>query len=218
MAMLAARLISVAIGYIFGLFQTAYLYGRANGIDIRKLGSGNAGTTNAMRSLGKKAGIITFSGDFLKTIAAMLLVWLIFHEKYPEYIKLIQMYAGFGAVLGHNYPCYLKFKGGKGIACTGAFLFAFYPPIFLVSITIFALIVIFAKYVSLGSIVGVAAFVIQLLIYGQTGHLIPEGGRYLYEFYVVGVLFFLLALWQHRENIKRLLNGTEHKVGGSKAL
>ena len=99
-----SRIISVAIGYIFGLFQTGYLYGKSKGIDIRTQGSGNAGTTNSLRVLGAKAGAITFIGDLLKAILAVLVVHFIFKDIDPEYAKLYELYAGFGAVLGHNFP------------------------------------------------------------------------------------------------------------------
>lgn len=112
------RIICILIGYAIGLFQTGYIYGKTQHIDIREHGSGNAGTTNTLRTLGFKAGAITFAGDCGKAILAIFISWLIFHAQYPEGIKLLGMYAGLGAVLGHNYPFYMKFKGGKGIACT----------------------------------------------------------------------------------------------------
>ena len=105
------RLICVAIGYVFGLFQTSYIYGRMHGIDIRTQGSGNAGTTNALRVLGKKAGAITFLGDALKCVAAVLLVQVLFGVSHGDIRPLLAIYAGAGVVLGHNFPFYLGFKG-----------------------------------------------------------------------------------------------------------
>ena len=132
-----SRIISVAIGYIFGLFQTGYLYGKSKGIDIRTQGSGNAGTTNSLRVLGAKAGAITFIGDLLKAILAVLVVHFIFKDIDPEYTKLYELYAGFGAVLGHNFPFFLKFKGGKGVATTGGVMFALDPRMALICILFF---------------------------------------------------------------------------------
>lgn len=126
--MIVARIIALLIGYGFGLFQTGYLYGKSKGIDIRKQGSGNAGTTNSLRVLGWKAGIITFAGDLLKAVFAVLLVKLIFHGTYGADTKVLELYAGFGTVLGHNFPCYLQFRGGKGIACTTGVILAVCPP------------------------------------------------------------------------------------------
>ena len=125
--MLGARVIAVAVGYCFGLFQTGYIYGEKHGVDIRTQGSGNAGTTNTLRVLGWKAGLITFLGDLFKAIFAVLLIRFIFIGKYPDAIKILELYAGFGAVLGHNFPFYLKFKGGKGIACTSGMILAVCP-------------------------------------------------------------------------------------------
>ena len=109
------RLSCLAIGYACGLFQTSYIYGRMHGIDIRKHGSGNAGTTNMLRTLGTKAGLITFFGDVMKTIIAVIICLSIFYRKdvNPEMLQLIKMYASAGAILGHNFPFYLGFKGGK---------------------------------------------------------------------------------------------------------
>ena len=112
------RIVCLLIGYGFGLFQTGYFYGKRNGIDIRKHGSGNAGTTNALRTMGKKAGAITLLGDCMKAVLAILLVTLIFQKGHPEEIMLLKLYAGAGCVLGHNFPFYMNFKGGKGIAAS----------------------------------------------------------------------------------------------------
>lgn len=214
--MILSRGICLMIGYILGLFQTGYIYGKAHNIDIRQHGSGNAGTTNTLRTLGWKAGLITFVGDLGKAMLAMLFAWLLFHEKYPDGVKLLEMYAGFGAVLGHNFPFYLKFKGGKGIACTSGFILAFCPYMAPVCLILFIGAVAITRYVSLGSILVVVSFFIQLVIFGQSGWLWvhPE---LLPEMYAVGALFSLLALWRHKENIKRLLKGTENKISFHKA-
>lgn len=208
--MIFSRGICLGVGYILGLFQTGYIYGKAHNIDIRQQGSGNAGTTNALRTLGWKAGLVTFIGDLGKAMLSMLLAWLLFHEKYPDGVKLLEMYAGFGAVLGHNFPFYLKFKGGKGIACTSGFILAFCPAMAPICLILFIGAVAITRYVSLGSILVVVSFFIQLLLFGQLGWLwVPT--ELLPEIYVIGGLFSLLALWRHRANIKRLLTGTENK-------
>ena len=111
--MIGARVIALGIGYLFGLFQTGYLYGKSQGIDIRSEGSGNAGTTNSLRVLGIKAGLITFAGDLCKAILAVLLVKVLFRNAYPDAVKILELYAGFGAVIGHNFQFYLNYKGGK---------------------------------------------------------------------------------------------------------
>lgn len=209
--MILSRGICLTIGYIFGLFQTGYIYGKAHNVDIRQQGSGNAGTTNALRTLGWKAGLITFIGDLGKAMLAMLVAWLLFHEKYPDGVKLLEMYAGFGAVLGHNFPFYLKFKGGKGIACTSGFILAFCPFMAPICLILFIGAVVITRYVSLGSILVVVSFFIQLMIFGQMDWL-KVNPDLLLEVYVVGGLFSILALWRHRANIRRLLSGTENKL------
>ena len=214
--MVISRIVCLIVGYILGLFQTGYFYGKAHHIDIRQYGSGNAGTTNTLRTLGWKAGAITFFGDLCKAILAVFLAWLLFRDRYPEGVKVLQLYAGLGAVLGHNYPFYLRFKGGKGIACTSGCVIACFWQVVPVCFLLFVVPVAITKFVSLGSILMVIGFWIQLVIFGQAGMLsVPEA--YLPEIYIVGAVFSLLALWKHRANIKRLLTGTENKfVPGKK--
>lgn len=108
------RIICLVIGYAFGLVQTGYIYGRLHGTDIRKFGSGNSGSTNALRVMGKKAGAVVLLGDVAKSVLACLLVRVLFGKSQPDMVPLLVIYAGLGVVLGHNYPFYLKFKGRKG--------------------------------------------------------------------------------------------------------
>ena len=116
------RIICLAIGYVCGLLQTGYLVGKMNHVDIRKEGSGNAGSTNALRVLGWKAGAMTFAGDVIKCLAAVLIARYLYRD--TQYVPLLAMYAGMGATLGHNFPFYLKFKGGKGIAVLAGLILA----------------------------------------------------------------------------------------------
>ena len=203
------RLICLLIGYVFGLVQTGYIYGKVNHIDIRKHGSGNAGTTNALRTLGWKAGVITFVGDCVKCVLAVMIVRLIFAQS--RHVELLAFYAGLGAVLGHNYPFYLKFKGGKGIASTAGLILAVNPVMFLIVAAVFIIIVLTTQYVSLGSLVIMAIFVAEVIIYGQMGGF-QLSGTELYEFYAIAIILAALAFWRHRANIKRLLSGTENKT------
>ena len=98
------RIICLAIGYVFGMFQTSYFIGKIHHMDIRQYGSGNAGTTNALRTLGKKAGAITLIGDLLKCVIAILVVDAILKNTYPQILPLLGMYTAAGCVLGHNFP------------------------------------------------------------------------------------------------------------------
>lgn len=213
--MIVARGIALLIGYAFGLFQTGYLYGKSQGIDIRKEGSGNAGTTNSLRVLGWKAGLITFWGDLFKAIFAVLLTKFLFQGSYPENVKILELYAGFGAVLGHNFPFYLKFKGGKGIACTSGMILAVCPIAAPICLVLFIASIAITRYVSLGSILVLISYLIQVIVFGQLGYL-HIGAEYLPEFYMISACFTAMGLWRHRENIKRLLSGTENKFGMKK--
>lgn len=213
--MTVARIIALAIGYLFGMFQTGYFYGKMHGIDIRTQGSGNAGTTNTLRVLGWKAGAVTFVGDICKAIFAVLAAHFIFKDRYPEAIKLIEVYAGFGAVLGHNFPFYLKFKGGKGIACTGGMILAVCPLAAPISLSLFVGAIALTRYVSLGSILAVTSFLVQIIIFGETG-IVAIPPQYRMEFYFVCACFTVMGVWRHRANIVRLLNGTENKFGSKK--
>lgn len=205
------RLVCIAIGYVCGLFQTSYIYGRAHGIDIRDYGSGNAGTTNALRTLGRKAGAITFLGDCFKCVVAVLIVWLIFGKTQGENFKLLGLYAAAGTILGHNFPFYLKFRGGKGIAATAGLLFSFDWRLMLVALAVFLLVFFTTHYVSLGSLMVYVVFVGGLFFMGQTGQFDMEPAR-IYEMYGLGLFLAGLAVWKHRANIVRLIHGNENKT------
>lgn len=206
------RIVCILIGYVFGLFQTGYIYGRLHHVDIRKMGSGNAGSTNALRTLGVKAGIITFLGDSFKCIFAVLLVRFLFKNTHPEMLPLLSMYAGMGAILGHNFPFYMKFKGGKGIAAMAGLIAATTNIwICLIAIVVFVTIVATTKYVSVGSMAVVLIFFVGILFRGQTGKF-GMSDTLLMEMYVVTGFLSLLAVWKHRTNIRRLMNGTENKI------
>ena len=214
--MILNRVICLALGYVLGLFQTGYIYGKLHHIDIREYGSGNAGATNTLRTLGWKAGLVTFLGDAGKAALSMGLAWLFFHQAYTGQAHLLELYAGLGTVLGHNFPFYMKFKGGKGIACTAGVLLTFYPPMALLCLLVFAGTVAATRYVSLGSILVSLCFFGQLVAFGQMGFLWVDK-EFLMETYAVGAVFMVLAIWRHRANIKRLVSGTENKISVSKS-
>ncbi len=206
------RVICLLIGYAFGLFQTAYFYGKAHGIDIRQHGSGNSGTTNALRVLGTKAGLIVFAGDCLKCMAAVWLVRLIFGGSYHNIIYLLCLYTGAGAILGHNYPFYMKFKGGKGIAATAGMVLSFHPYFIITGVLLFFVPFFITHLVSMCSLLVYAGLLIQLIVSGQAG-LFPEMTQgQLIEMYIVFGLLAALAFWKHRENIRRLIHGNERKT------
>ena len=207
------RIVCVIIGYIFGLFQTAYIYGKLHGIDIKQHGSGNAGTTNALRVLGKKAGLSGFIGDVVKTGVALILVSILFKDS--EILSLLKLYAAAGVILGHDFPFYMGFKGGKGIACTAGLIAFFHPILIPLELLTFAVVFLTTHYVSLGSLLLQIVLIAQMVIFGQLGFWGMEQAA-LNELYIVMVLLAALAFWGHRSNIDRLIHKTERKTYLSK--
>lgn len=205
------RVICLLIGYVCGLFQTSYIYGKIHGIDIRDHGSGNAGTTNALRTLGAKAGALTFLGDCFKCVLAVVIVRLIFGGSHPDTVKLLGLYASAGAILGHNFPFYLKFKGGKGIACTAGLLLSFDWRLTLAALVVFLIAFFATHYVSLGSLLVYVVFLLGLAVMGQTGQFAMDASH-IREMYLVAALLAVLAFYKHRANIVRLLHGNENKT------
>ena len=193
--------VCLVIGYIFGCFQTGFFYGKLlHGIDVRNYGSGNAGTTNTLRTLGKKAGYIVFFGDALKAVFA---VWLIRYLLFPQdpAIHALEMLTALGVVLGHNFPFYMNFKGGKGIAATGGLMFALDWRMALIAAIIFGIVFFATRYVSVGSLTITAVFPLMVIFFFR-GEWVMFG---------LSLIFTAMAWWRHKENIKRLLSGTENK-------
>ena len=191
-----------------------------NHIDIRKKGSGNAGTTNALRVIGWKAGIMTFFGDVLKCAAAVVIVCLMYRGS--DCLPLLAMYAGAGVTLGHNFPFYLGFKGGKGIAVMAGLVAAnsFWnlpASLILIPVTLacFLIPVVITRYISVGSLTAYTVFLIEMILAGQLGWFDMDAQR-VYELDIILFALTALAWYRHRENIKRLLAGTENKFGAKK--
>ena len=209
------RIICLVLGYCFGLFQTGYLYSKRHHVDIRSEGSGNSGSTNVLRVMGAKAGAIVFAGDCMKSILACVVVRFLFKNQ-PDMVNLLVMYTALGVILGHNYPFYMQFKGGKGIACTAGLLAAIDWRLTLVCLVVFVVIVALTRYVSLGSLVVVSILLIWMIVFGQMG---DYGVRksLLPEFYGVTAIITGMAYLRHRANIVRLIHGNENKIGSKKS-
>ena len=197
-------LIIIITAYLLGNISTSYIVAkRLAGVDIRTQGSGNAGSTNVLRTLGKKAGALTFIGDVLKGLIAVLIARFIAYSVNLDnttcaYIAVVAV------VLGHNYPVFLGFKGGKGVATSLGSMLGMNPLVALLCLGFFIIIVAITKYVSLGSILGIGLSpVIMMLNHNTKGVLVT--------------LFLTISVAiTHKENIKRLLNGTERKLGQKK--
>ena len=208
------RIICLIAGYACGLLQTGYIYGRMHHVDIRKEGSGNSGSTNVLRVMGVKAGATVFFGDFLKTLIPCLVVRYLFRGQ-PDVRNLMVLYTALGVILGHNYPFYMGFKGGKGIAATAGLLVAMDLRVTAVCLILFILIVAVTRYVSLGSLVVVTVFLAGMIFFGGRGDY-GIASQYLTEFYIASACVTGLAYWRHRANIVRLGHGNENKIGSKK--
>lgn len=171
------------------------------GDDIRNHGSGNAGATNTLRTVGKKGALLVVLGDIFKTVLAVFIAELILKDgKQAIYI------AGLGVVLGHNYPIFFKFKGGKGIIVSAVVIVAADPIIGAAVIIISVAVMAITRYVSLGSIVGAVLFLILSLIFHRQSS----------DFSVFAAILSLLAIYRHKGNILRLIRGTENKLSFNK--
>ncbi|MBQ7677470.1 MAG: glycerol-3-phosphate 1-O-acyltransferase PlsY [Lachnospiraceae bacterium] len=211
--MIAARVISLCIGYVCGLFLGGYFIGKIKHKDIREFGSGNVGTTNATRAFGLKGGLFTLVCDIVKGFVAAGIVCMIFKGKYDGLtVKLLASYAAFGAMLGHMFPFYMGFKGGKGVATSLSFLALCVPQTIPLCVLTFIVVVVLTRYVSLGSILGVIVVVLQLFLFGSRGRLFYSGAM-LKEVTVLVCVAAVIVIIKHHENIGRLLRGEENKFG-----
>ena len=200
--MVMCVIVCLIVGYLFGCIQTGYFVGRANKIDIRDYGSGNSGTTNTLRTLGKTAAVITFLGDAAKGLVAVNIArYIIIPYFGVESEAVLWLLTGFAVVLGHNFPFFLGFKGGKGIATTGGVIFAFHWQLGLICAVVFLIVTAATKYVSLVSFCMV--LIVPFMLYFEEPGNLPLVG--------VGVIFTAMAIWRHRANIDRLIHGTENK-------
>ncbi len=212
-------ILTALAAYLLGSIPTGYLVAKAKGVDIRSVGSGNIGATNVFRILGKQAGIFVLLVDALKgwvAVVAIVNFYPALRDALPslfssaegtagqvrEYLGII---AGVSAILGHNYTCFLRFKGGKGIATTAGVLVALVPMALLIVLGVWILTFAVSRYVSLASIT--AAFCLPFGVWALNGSRLML---------LVTSLLALLAIYKHKANIQRLLNGTENRIGKKK--
>ena len=214
-------ILTALAAYLLGSIPFGFLVAKAKGIDIRAVGSGNIGATNAMRVLGKPVGIFVLLMDVLKGYAACaFLPPLIFNWLAPHFSGLFVYFqnepvelqtrfyvvAGIFAVLGHNYTCWLKFKGGKGIATTAGVYLALAPWAVLVAFAVFILAIAVTRYASVGSIA--AAIALPATVWVMTPHNLFLG--------IVTTALGVLAIYKHKSNVQRLMAGTENRFGKKK--
>lgn len=198
-------LVAVA-AYLLGSIPTGYLLARARGVDIRTVGSGNIGATNVFRVLGRGPGVFVLVVDALKGFVAcrgfgaLAAGW--FGGESATAKEFFPIVAGLGAILGHNYTCWLGFKGGKGIATSAGVLLALFPKAFGVVLVVWALVFAVGRYVSLASIAAAVALPVAVGLFGYGAERLG-----------VALLMSALAIYKHKPNIQRLLAGTEHRFG-----
>ena len=196
--------LGAVIGYLLGSISTGILVSKGSGHDIRKEGSHNTGASNALRVLGIKGGALTFLGDFAKaTVAVLAGKWLAGHFIGPEAALYGGMVGALFVVLGHNWPVFFGFKGGKGIACSTAIVLLMFPWQGAVAVALCLLVIWLTRYISLGSMTMLFVFFVLLTI--TEPPFWPTG--------VWALALLILAVYRHRSNIERLRNGTENKIG-----
>lgn len=198
-------LAALAAGYLLGSLNTAVIVGKLYGQDIRSHGSRSAGLTNTLRVLGKPAAALVLAGDLAKGIVACLiglrLAVYVHSGEASDCVSLLA--AGAGAVIGHNWPVYFGFKGGKGALTAAAVMFMASWALSLMSLCFFVLIVALTRYVSLGTICAALVFV--------AASFMPASGNSLY-FNMFALLMASIIIFKHRENVRRLLSGTENRL------
>lgn len=197
--MMFQLILSAIAGYLLGSLNSSLIVGKFYGVDVRQHGSGNAGTTNTLRTLGKKAALFVLLGDMVKGFVAYLAGYLIYGG------QLGGMIAGTAAIIGHVWPVFFNFKGGKGVLTSLAVLLLIDWPIALGVLGVFIIILVLTKYVSLGSIIAAALFPITAVIIGRE-----------IEIVLLSAIIALLIIFKHQTNIKRLREGTESKFSFKK--
>lgn len=194
--MMIQYLLSAVIAYLLGSISTGILYSKHFlGRDVRTAGSNNSGASNMLRVHGLKPGIITFVGDCIKAIIAIAAGKLLGGHNGA-------VIAGLFVVLGHNWPVFFSFQGGKGIACCSAVFILCYPVWGIIAVICCLLTIYITRFISLGSLVMTAAFALLVVIFEP---LWPYGAW--------SIVLMLLAFYRHRGNIERLIHGTERKIG-----
>ncbi len=212
-------LAAVLAAYLIGSVNSSIIISKLIGTDIREHGSGNAGATNMLRTYGKRIGVLTLLCDVLKGVIALLLAYLIMYltaRWFPFYedetaIVLLPYLCGAAVVVGHNYPVFFQFKGGKGIATSAAVIFMLDWRLGLIVLFGALLVMVLTRYISLGSIFGGIIFPVATIIFT-----ILIDKDYNYALIITSVFMGALAIYRHHANICRLINGTESRLGAKK--
>ena len=206
---MAAYIIIAIIAYAIGSINFSVIISRKYaGFDVREKGSGNAGSTNMLRSVGKKAAAITLICDILKGVVSILIAVVIGKIVESADKALLVQIAGIAVVLGHTFPIFFEFKGGKGVATSLGVLLMTNWKIGLICLCFAIVIMIFSKMVSMGS-VGAAILFPVLTLFISDNYIVEASG---FKYFIYSVILAVIVAFNHRENIKRILNGTENKL------
>lgn len=191
------------VAYLLGCFSTGLTVSNAKGVDIRSKGSKNTGASNVLRVMGLKSGLVTFIGDFLKATLACWVGSILLPGATFGVNRFGMMLAGIFAVVGHNWPVFYGFKGGKGVACSAAVILFVNPLWGGISILICVVVIALTRFISLGSMTMLLCYMALMCVafWGQ------------WAACLFTVILFAMCVWRHRANIQRLLNGTENKIG-----
>jgi len=208
---IAGYILTAVCGYVLGSLPTGFLVGKAQGIDIRAVGSGNIGATNVFRALGVPAGIFVLLADAAKgwlavaVVAPLVCAWVCptAGEQAREWFRIV---GGLSAVLGHNFTCWLRFRGGKGIATSAGVLTALVPWALLIILGVWIVVFALTRYVSLASIAASLSLPLATWLTHCSSTLI-----------LITSLMTLLAVYKHKANIERLIKGTENRIGGRRS-
>lgn len=212
---MATYIIVAVIAYLLGSISFSIIISKKMaGFDVREKGSGNAGTTNVLRSVGKKAALLTLIGDVLKGVVAILVAILAGNiVKNLDRALLVQI-AGVCVILGHTFPIFFKFKGGKGIATSLGVLLMTNWQIGLICLVYALILIALTRMVSVGSIVAAILFPVLVLFINQN-YIVPTGTDN-WSYLIYSIIITALILFNHRENIKRINEGTENKISFKK--
>lgn len=195
------------IAYFIGSISFSVIFSRKfAGFDVREKGSGNAGTTNVLRSVGKKAAAITLVCDILKGVVAIAIATIASKIWKEVNVEILKYLAGFFAILGHTFPIFFEFRGGKGVATSLGVLITLDWKIGLVCLIFGVILIALTKMVSVGSILSAILFPILMVFMGNAR----------FEAIIISILITLLVIFNHRSNIKRIQNGTENKLSFKK--
>jgi glycerol-3-phosphate acyltransferase PlsY len=196
-------LVGLIASYLIGSIPTAYIFGRiAKGIDIREFGSGNVGATNTFRVLGRGPGLAVLAIDILKGfISAAYIAGLFLYISPVARPELYRIFTGLSVILGHNWPLFLKFKGGKGVATSGGVVAGLIPKIFWLGFVVWCVVFYLTGYISVASIITSMSIPLFTLFFGEPTEIV-----------VFMSILCLIIVYKHRSNLKRLKNGEEKRI------